>query len=258
MVNLTQKWAEEYMRMNDKVVIQITGGGSGTGVAALFNGTAQIANISRELKPDEIAVANKKSISPKRFKVALDGIGIIVNKSNPIDSLTIKQIKDIFSGTISNWKALGGNDEEIVLYGRENSSGTYEHFKEIILNIDSLGHSVEFANRTQVLQGTAALGEAVSKDKRGIGYGGIGYFVNRDELKIIKIKATATSKGISLFDGKNINYEIVRNHLYPLSRYLYCFTDGKPNEEVTSFIDFITSPKGQKIVKEMEYIPLPQ
>jgi len=256
MVNLTQRWVEEYIKIHPEISLQVTGGGSGIGITALLNGTADIANMSRDLKNNESERGEVAHIQPVQYKVALDGIAIIVNLKNKIDSLTIEQVKGIYSGKIKNWKELGGEDLEIVKYGRENSSGTYEYFKEKILGKDEYGNRIDFAVSTQVLQGTASLGEAVAKDNKGIGYGGVGYFAKRKDLKIIYLKNDSSSKAVSPILNGEVNYHAIRDGEYPLSRYLYCYTNHEPKNSVTGFINFILSEKGQMIVKEMEYIPL--
>jgi len=258
MVNLSQRWAEEYMNKNPGVSIQITGGGSGTGVAALLNGTTNIANSSRELKSSELEEAAKRGITPKVYEVALDGIAVIVHHDNPVTSLTIEQLSDIFSGKISNWKEVGGIDAEITLYGRENSSGTYEFFREKILGKDERGVQKDFAVNTQVLQGTAALGESVARDPRGIGYGGVGYFAARKDVKILGVKENKDAGVVFPSQNGIVNYEDIWSGKYSISRYLYCFTDGKTNPGVEKFLEFILSGEGQELVKEMEYIPLPK
>ncbi len=257
MVNLTQKWAEIYMKTYPNISIQVTGGGSGNGIVSLFNGSATIANISRELKEKELQRAEELNISPYQIKAALDGIAIIMHPSNKIDSLTIEQIRDIYTGKTKNWKELGGENNNIVLYGRENSSGTYEYFKENVLGKNQKGNAFDFSTSTQVLQGTASLAEAVSKDVKGIGYGGVGYFALRKDLKIISIKQNDSTKAVFPFENENINYTAIWEGKYPLSRFLYCYTNGKPEGEIKNFIDFISSEKGQNIVRQMEYIPLP-
>ena len=257
MVNLAQKWAEVYMQKNPNVSIQVTGGGSGTGVAALLNGTTDLANASRELKDSELETAKQKGITPVVYDVALDGIAVIVHPDNKIDNLTIKQVSDIFSGKITNWKQLGGSDMIITLYGRENSSGTYEFFKEHVLGKDEAGKQVDYSPSTQVLQGTAALGEAIARDIKGIGYGGVGYFAERKDVKILHIKKDADSPAISPSENGKVNYEAIWNGSYSISRYLYCFTNGQASGELKNYIDFILSPEGQKLVESMEYIPLP-
>lgn len=257
MVNLAQKWAEVYMQNNPNVSIQVTGGGSGTGVAALLNGTLDLANSSRELKDSELETATQKGVTPVVYEVALDGIALIVHPDNQIDNLTIKQVSDIFSGKITNWKQLGGPDMMITLYGRENSSGTYEFFKDHVLGKDESGKQIDYATSTQVLQGTAALGEAVARDVKGIGYGGVGYFALRNDVKILHIKKDDSSPAISPAENGKVNYEVIWSKDYSISRYLYCFTNGQATGELKNYIDFILSPEGQKLVETMEYIPLP-
>jgi phosphate transport system substrate-binding protein len=258
MVNLSQKWAEEYMKKNPAISVQVTGGGSGTGVAAIINGTTDIANSSRELKDDEAATAKSKNLNLKQFEVALDGIALIVNPSNKIDSLTIEQLSDIFTGKITNWKQIGGADMPVTLYGRENSSGTYEFFKDHVLGKDAKGNHKDYASSTQVLQGTAALGEAVARDTKGIGYGGVGYFAQRTDVKILHIKKDKNSIAISPSENGKVNYNAIWDGSYSISRYLYCFVnEKKASGELQKFLDFMVSPDGQKLVEAMEYIPLP-
>ncbi len=257
MVNLSQKWAETYMQKNPNASIQVTGGGSGTGVASLLNKTVDIANASREFKSAEYAKAKELGISPKEFKVALDGIAVIVSTDNPISELTIAQIRDIFIGKIKNWKELGGADFPIILYGRENSSGTYEFFKDHVLGKDERGNTRDFDNSTQVLQGTAALGEAVARDIKSVGYGGVGYFAARTDVKILKVKADNNSPAIAPAEGGKVNYDAIWSGNYSISRYLYCYTNGSGDQKIKDFMDFILSQEGQDLVKQMEYIPLP-
>lgn len=258
MVNLSQRWASAYMKLNPDVSLQVTGGGSGTGFAALLNKTTDVANASRELKIKEIERATAVGVIPKRYKVALDGIAVIVNTSNNVDSLTIEQLGKIFSGDYGNWSEVGGNNMPITLYGRENSSGTYEYFKNRILPKDRSGTARDYASSTQVLQGTAALGEAVARDEKGIGYGGVGYFSNRDDVKILAIKKDETGKAIMPAEDGKLNYDAIWNKSYPIARYLYCYTDSLNEEKSVGFLNFIISAQGQKLVETMEYIPLPE
>ncbi len=255
MVNLTLSWAENLMSKNNSISIQVTGGGSGTGIASILNGTADVANISRDLKSREIEKARVLNIDPVLHPVALDGIAIIVHPQNNVDTLSIKQIGDIFSGKISNWKEVGGIDKRIVLYGRENSSGTYEFFKKVILQNEN--KKVDFATSTQVLQGTSSLAEAISLDERGIGYGGVGYFSQRNDLKILYVKSSENAKAISPIMNGKLNYPSIWSGNYPLARYLYCLTNGEPKGAAKEYINYITSEEGQRIVENMEYIPLP-
>lgn len=257
MVNLSQKWAEVYMQNHPEVSIQVTGGGSGTGVAALLNGTTDLANASRELKSSEKEKATELGIVPYVYEVALDGIAVIVHPDNGIDVLTLKQLSDIFKGSITNWNELGGADLDITLYGRENSSGTYEFFKDNVLGKDESGKKIDYATSTQVLQGTAALGEAIARDIKGIGYGGVGYFAARTDVKIIPVKADDDAPAITPSENGKVNYEAIWSGEYSISRYLYCFTNGQATGKLNDFLNFILSEDGQKVVETMEYIPLP-
>jgi len=250
MVNMVQKWAEEYMKQNANVSIQVSGGGSGTGVAALLNKTTDIANSSRDLKDKEIEEAKQKGIKYNVVAVALDGLAVIVHKENKIDNLTVAQVKDVFTGKITNFKQLGGIDKAITLYGRENSSGTYEFFKEHVLNKE------DFSSTTQVLQGTAALAEAVARDVNGIAYGGVGYFAKRDDVKIIHIKKDAAAPAIAPAENGKVNFEVIWNGEYSISRNLYMIVREDAPKATEDLMNYIKSEDGQKVVEELEYIPL--
>ncbi len=257
MVNLSRNWAIEFMYLHPNISVQINGGGSGTGIASLLNNTGQIANVSRELKKTEIENARKHNIVPVKHIVALDAIAIIVNKNNVVDSLDFKQLREIFIGKVTNWKEVGGVDSKITLFGRENSSGTYEFFKSTVL-VDSKNNiSYDFSSSMQVLQGTSSLVEAIAGDVKAIGYGSLGYFAKRKDVKIIKIKHDDLSIAVNLLNNGQINYELIWNGKYPLSRYLYCYTGNSENKAVDKYLKFIKSSAGQKLVKQMEYIPLP-
>jgi phosphate transport system substrate-binding protein len=256
MVNLVQTWAEEYMKLNPDVSIQVTGGGSGIGIAALINNTTDIAASSRELKEKEKALANENNITYSEINVALDGLAVIVHPTNKISNLTMDELRDIFTGKIKNFSELGGGNLPIVLYGRENSSGTYEFFKEKVLGRNQSGGQNEFAPSTQVLQGTASLAEAVSKDKKAIAYGGVGYFALRNDVKIIGLKNDRFSLPTFPVKDGRVNYELIRDKSYPISRSLYFYLTDNSKTETAAFMEFIKSPKGQKLVEKMEYIPL--
>ena len=222
------------------------------------NGTMDIANASRELKPKEYKKASELGITPKEYRVALDGIAVIVHPDNPLDELTVEQLRNLFIGKIVNWKELGGDDSPITLYGRENSSGTYEFFKGKILGKDERGKTRDFSSSTQVLQGTAALGEAIARDNKGVGYGGVGYFAARNDVKILKIKENDDAPAIAPASDGSVNYEAIWSGEYSISRYLFCYTNGNPDKKIQDFMDFILSEEGQNLVKQMEYIPLPK
>jgi phosphate transport system substrate-binding protein len=241
MVILSQRWAENYMKKNAGKKIQVTGGGSGTGIAALVNGTTDIANSSRSIKGDESArVRDRFNVLPAETAVAKDGVALYVNEANGISQLTIEQLYGIYTGDITNWKQVGGADAPIVIYSRENSSGTYVFFKENVLKGD------DFAAAAQTLPGTAAVVNAVSKEKNGIGYGGAAYAKGVKELKVVGK------------DGQGYlpTAENVKAGTYPLSRPLFVYTRGKPSGEAKDFIDFCLSDEGQAIVTTVGYYPV--
>ena len=180
MVILAQKWAEVYMKTNQEVVIQVTGGGSGTGISALINGSTDICNSSRPLKRSEMdKLKERYNTMGIEIPCAKDGITIFLHESNPVKELSIKQLSDIFSGRVTNWKEVGGPDANIKLYGRENSSGTYVFFKDEVVKAD-------YASSCQTLPGTAAVVNAVKNDKNGIGYGGAAYAVGVKHCNVKK------------------------------------------------------------------------
>lgn len=244
LVILAQKWAEQYMAAHPETKIQVTGGGSGIGFAALQNKTTDIANASRPIKAAERAACIKTSgKNPREYKVALDGLSIYTHKDNPVSELSLDQLKDIFTGKIRNWKELGGPDAQIVVYSRENSSGTYEFFKENVLK------GQDFAAGAQTMPGTAALLQAVVKDKHAIGYGGAAY---GHDAKILKVKRTAESAAVEPTE------ENVVSGKYPIWRYLYNYLNpDKDKGEIASYLAWIRSSTGQKIVKDVGYYPLP-
>ena len=251
MVILGQRWAEEYMKQHSDVAIQVTGGGSGTGIAALVNGTTQLANSSRPIKEEERAAAKKNKIDVVEFKTALDGLAVVVNAANPVSELTLKQVGMIYTGYLNNWKQVGGPDQRIIRYSRESNSGTYVFFKEhVLLNRD-------FAADAQTMPGTSAVAEAVAKDANGVGFGGVAYFATNPRLKILKIKKAEGDAGISPVgvDGRP-DYDAVRSGKYPIARYLYVYSAGQPSGAVKGYLDWILGPEGQAIVEKMDYIPL--
>jgi phosphate transport system substrate-binding protein len=242
LVRLGQRWAEEYMKQHKDLVIQVSGGGSGTGIAALLNGTTDICEASRDMKEKEYQLAKEKGITPYRVSVALDGIAVFLNKENPVEVLSLPQLKGIYTASITNWKEVGGPDHKIILYGRENNSGTYAFFKEHVLDNE------DYAAETQTLPGTAAVVNAVSKDKYGIGYGGIAW---ASGVKYAKVKKDTAAKAIEP------SLESVSSGTYPISRELYWFFNGKPTGELQKLVNWALSPEGQKIAESVDYIPLP-
>jgi len=251
MVILGQRWAEEYMKAHADVTIQVTGGGSGTGIAALVNGTTTLANSSRPIKGEEKEAAKRNKIDVVEFKTAMDGLAVVVNASNLVEHLTLKQVGMIYTGYINNWKQVGGPDKKIIRYSRESNSGTYVFFKEhVLMNRD-------YAADAQTMPGTSAVAEAVSKDPNAIGYGGVAYFATNPKLKILKIKKEDKGEAISpMGAGGKPNYEAVWSGSYPIARYLYVYSAGRPSDAVKAYLDWILGPEGQEIVEKMEYIPV--
>lgn len=242
MVQLGQRWAELYMRSNPGVVIQVTGGGSGTGIAALINGSTDIAQASRTMKREErISARERRGADVAEIPVALDALAVYVNVLNGVESLSIDQISQIFKGEITNWREVGGSDRDIILYGRENSSGTYVYFREHVMG------DADFAGTYQSLPGTAAVINAVTADPVGVGYGGIGYASG------IKTIAIRTGPDSSPVDPTRDN---VWSSAYPLSRNLFFYIVGEPEGLTKKFVDWTLGPAGQSVVSEVGYYPL--
>lgn len=243
MVILAQRWAEGFMAANAGMTLQVSGGGSGTGIAALINGTADVANASRPMKDRERAqVLERRGGEAHETRVALDALAVYVQTASPIQSLTIPQIRGIFRGQITNWNQVGGPDHEIILYSRENNSGTYAYFKEHVLE------EMDFAANVQTLPGTAAVINAISRDPNGIGYGGIAYSAG------VRAIAVAPEGGTPI----EPTMQNATNGAYPLARFLYLYTPGEPSPLARRYIDFVLSPAGQGVVEGVGFYPLPR
>jgi phosphate transport system substrate-binding protein len=245
LVILAQKWAEIYMGAHSGVKIQVSGGGSGIGFAALQGQSTDLCDASRSIKAAEIANCIKAfGKRPTEYKVALDGLSIYVNADNPVKELTVAQLADIFTGKTKNWKEVGGPDAPITLYSRENSSGTYDFFKANVLK------GADFAASAQTMPGTAAILQAVGKDKGGIGYGGAGYGAGAKHLLIKKDDASP---------GIDPTEENVVNGTYPIWRYLYVYVNPALDKgEIGAYLNWIRSDDGQKTVQDVGYFPLPK
>jgi phosphate transport system substrate-binding protein len=242
MIILAQRWAETYMAAHPDATLQVTGGGSGVGISALINGTTDICNASRPMKNSERDKLKARFNSlGVEIPVARDGITLYVNDGNPVSELSLDQIKAIYLGEITNWKVLGGPDTKIILYGRENSSGTYVYFRDNVLK------GADFSPLTQTLPGTAAVVNAVSKDKNGIGYGGAAYAKG---IKVVKVRKDASSPAYVP------TIETIKAGEYPISRYLYMYTRNKPSGDMKKFIDWVLSGDGQSIVSQVGYFPV--
>ena len=244
---LAQNWAETYMESHGKTEIVVSGGGSGTGISALINKQIDIADASRQIKQTEIDTANDGGVNPVEWKVALDGISVIVNKDNPLDELSYAQIRGIYNGDITNWSEIDREDGVVVAYGRQSTSGTYVYFNEEVLDED------DYRADKQQLAGNAEIVEAVINDPNGVGYVGVAYAeARKDELKIVSVKKADTDIAYQPTSANIASGE------YPISRYLYIYTNGIPDGVVADYIEFILSSEGQEIVSEVGYIALPQ
>ena len=237
LVVLAQKWAETYMSKNADTKIQVTGGGTGTGFAALQNKTTDLCNASRKIKAAEITTCIKAfGKRPTEYKVCLDGLSVYVSADNPVKELTVPQTK--------NWKEVGGPDAPITVYSRENSSGTYEFFKESVLQ------GKDFASSAQTMPGTAAVLQAVAKDKNGIGYGGAAYGAGAKHLKVKKDDASPAIEPTE---------ENVIKGTYPIWRYLYVYVNPALDKgDIAKYLTWIRGDEGQKVVKDVGYFPLPK
>jgi phosphate transport system substrate-binding protein len=241
MVILAQRWAENYMRSHRGRIVQVTGGGSGTGIAALINGTTDVCMASRPMSPAEKRKLRDRFQSMgTEIAVAKDGLSVYVNTANPVKQITMAQLQAVYLGSITNWKDLGGADAVITLYGRESSSGTYVYFKDHVLS------GRDFAARVQTLPGTAAVANAVSKDPNGIGYGGAAYAKGVRDLALVTPGKTAVMPTAAT----------VKDGTYPLTRSLYFYLRARPAGEAKEFVDWVLSPEGQALTTQVGYFPL--
>jgi phosphate transport system substrate-binding protein len=248
MVNLGQAWAEDFMKQKPTVSIAITGGGSGTGIAALLGGTTDIAQSSRNMESKEIQQAAKRGIKPTEIHVANDGIVVAVNRGNPVSKLTIKQLSDIFTGKIKNWQEVGGENRPIVALSRERNSGTHVFFLEHVVKLGKKKNPNEFACSVLMMPSSQAIIEEINANPAAIGYIGLGYLTKKE-------KAVAIAKdSSSAYVVPSV--QSVTAKQYPIARSLLFYTNGEPSGEVKSFIDYVLSPAGQELVLKMDFVPL--
>ncbi|MBK6911087.1 MAG: phosphate ABC transporter substrate-binding protein [bacterium] len=243
MVNLMSALAEEFMKANPGKQVAVTGGGSGTGIAAMLNGTTDICASSRALTDKERDLAKQKQMAPVEVVIGMDGLAVFVNPANKVDTLSLEQVKNIFQGQVKDWKDVGGAPGPIVAHSRESNSGTYVYFKEHVLN------KGDFATDVRLMTSTAALVQELSTNLGGIGYGGEAY--GKDgKVKSLYIRKDAASPAYPPQE------DLVRGGQYPISRPLFLYTTGSTAGLTQQFIDFCNSPKGQTIVREVGYVPL--
>lgn len=247
-VNLVQKWAEEYAKEYPGVVVGVTGGGSGTGFAALLNNTCDIAMSSREIEDKEQLKAEQNGIHPCGYVVGLDGLAVVVNPANPVKNLTLNDLRDIFMANKKNWKDFGGPDMKIVILSRESNSGTHMFFKEHVLRRGKKKATEEFDPSSLLMPSSQAIADEVMQNPHAIGYVGMGYI-------------GPALKAVAIARDENAPYveptvDTVLNDSYPISRPLYLYTDGNAAGAVKDFIDYGLSDTGQQIVRETDFVPV--
>jgi phosphate transport system substrate-binding protein len=247
LVNLALAWAEAYMNANPDVRISVTGGGSGTGITALINGTVHIANASREMSKEEISAAKKNGITPVRFTVALDGIAVVANKENPVSGLTIQQLSDIYTGKISDWREVGGESRPIVRLSRESNSGTYVYFLEQVVRLGDKNNEALFSPETLLMPSSEGISEEVAHNPNAIGYDGLGYVT--PEQKVIAVAHAEAGPYV------RPSVSTVLDGSYPIARALYMYTAGEPSGVVKDYLNWILA-EGQALVPDLGFVPL--
>lgn len=246
LVNLALAWAEAYMDAHPAARISVTGGGSGTGIAALINGTVDLANASREMKPEEIAAARANGFDPIEHAVAQDAIAVVVHPSNPVQGLTLQQLSDIYTGKLTNWREVGGEDRPIVLLSRESNSGTYVYFLEEVIRLGQTSDLL-FSPETLLMPSSEGISTEVRQNPNAIGYDGLGY-VTADQ-KVLGVARDADSPFVLPAVAT------VNDDTYPISRALYMYTAGEPTGQVKAYLDYILG-EGQAIVPTLGFVPL--
>jgi phosphate transport system substrate-binding protein len=248
LVNVALGWAEAYAQVRPEVQVAVTGGGSGTGIAALINGTVDMANASRRIKPEEHEQFEANGVDPVEHEVAGDAIAIVVHPSNPVERLTIPQLSAIFSGEITNWREIGGEDRPIVLLSRESNSGTHVFFlEEVVRQGDKEDHTL-FSPDTLLMPSSEGISTEVRQNPNAIGYDGLGYVT--DDQKMVAVAGDDGAPSVLP------SIETVKDGSYPIARGLYVYTSGEPAGAIRAYLDWILGPAGQAIVKEQGFVPL--
>jgi phosphate transport system substrate-binding protein len=247
-VNLALAWAEQYQGDHPDVRISVTGGGSGTGIAALVNGTVDLANASRKIKDEETVEAQSNGVEPVEHIIARDAIAVIVNPNNPVNELTLQQISDIYSGKYTNWQEVGGEDRPLVRLSRETNSGTHVYFLETVLRLGNSEDKTLFSMDTLLLPSSEGIISEVRDNPNAIGYDGLGYVP--DDLKTIAIANEAGGAYVLP------SIETVNDKTYAIARDLYMYTNGQPTGIVKEYLDWILSDEAQVIVAELGFVPV--
>lgn len=248
-VNLALAWAEKYQEINPKIRVSVTGGGSGTGITALITGTVDIANASRQIKPEELEEAKAEGLDPQEFAIARDAIAIIVNPENPVDHLTLEQLSKIYRGEINNWSEVGGEDRVIVRLSRETNSGTHTYFLEAVIRKGNKDDKTIFSADTLLLPSSEGIIAEVRDNPNAIGYDGLGYVT--DDVKILGISAPETPDDYVIPSAETVN-----DNSYIISRDLYMYTQRKPTGAIKQYLEWIFSPEAQEIVRELGFVPI--
>jgi phosphate transport system substrate-binding protein len=247
-VNLALAWAEKYQAEHPDVSISVTGGGSGTGIAALLNKTVDIANASRQMQAEEITQAKAKGFTPVEFVIARDAIAVIVNPTNPVSQLTMQQISDIYSGKVNNWSGVGGQDRPIVRLSREVNSGTHVYFRDTVIRLGDSKNKTLFATDTLLLPSSEGIVSEVRLNPNAIGYDGLGY-VPADLKKVAVAKSAGSPYVLP-------SIATVNDKSYPIARDLYMYTAGQPTGAIKAYLDWIVSPEAQTIVANLGFVPI--
>ncbi len=249
LVNIALAWAEAYQQVEPDVTVAVTGGGSGTGIASLINGTVDIANASRSMKDSEIEEAQANGFDPIEHVVAIDALAVIVHPDNPVSQLTIQQLADMYTGRITNWQDVGGLDAPIVLLSRETNSGTHVYFlEEVVREGDSENEDI-FAPQTLLMPSSVGITSELRRNPNAIGYDGLGY-VDPAHEKIIAVARTADDPYVMPTVATASSGD------YPLSRNLFMYTAGEPQGNIADYLAWIMSPVGQEIVTRLGFVPL--
>jgi phosphate transport system substrate-binding protein len=248
LVNLALAWAEKYQQLHPEVEISVTGGGSGTGIAALINGTVDIANASRQIKPEELQQAKENGGNPVEYVVAQDAIAIIVNPENPVSQLTLQQLSDIYSGKINNWSEVGGDDRVIVRLSRETNSGTHVFFLENVVRMGNKDDKTLFATDTLLLPSSEGITAETRDNPNAIGYDGLGYVT--PDVKLIAVAREAGGPYIIP------SAETVNNGEYPIARDLYMYTINEPTGAIADYLAWLVTPEAQAIVTQLGFVPI--
>jgi phosphate transport system substrate-binding protein len=248
MVNLALAWAEAYLEVAPAVEISVTGGGSGTGLAALINATVDLANASRQIKPEEIEEARANGVEPVETVVARDAIAVVVHPANPVDHLTIDQLSAIYSGAVGNWKEVGGADRPIVRLSRETNSGTHVYFLEAVVRRGQPDDRTLFAADTLLLPSSEGIAAEIAYNENAIGYDGLGYVT--EEMKVVAVGADPAGP----FFLPSV--ETVDRGQYPIARDLYIYSAGRPSPQARDYLDWILGPTGQTLVAGLGFVPL--